>query len=211
MLEAWLRGRGSGKALIALEAGALVKAGIAPETRHSGETESTPEAREVGRSSYSFLLLFIPLIWVSYFMVPNTLPRDVVALPLPFPSSAKATPPSPSLSLSLPLSCSALQCGRHDTPSAAAWQARPPPSPRPDLAASMASASWRHEGHSWRHDDVEVVSHLPLFLFSLFPLLPRASNTDTPPLFYPWRRSDRLEPFGGKSSGEAPCGGGSGH
>ena len=41
--EVWFRGRGSGETLIALEACALVKTGIAPETRSSGETESVLE------------------------------------------------------------------------------------------------------------------------------------------------------------------------
>ena len=33
--------------------------------------ELAPEPEGVGRLSYSILPLFIPLIWVSYFMVPN--------------------------------------------------------------------------------------------------------------------------------------------
>ena len=78
MLEAWFRDRGSSEALIALEAGALVKAEIAPETQGSGETEPAleaggsgetdpaPEAGGVGRPSYSFLPFFISLILVSY-------------------------------------------------------------------------------------------------------------------------------------------------
>jgi len=49
VLEAWFRDRGSSEALIALEAGALVKAEIAPETQGSGETEPVPKIQGVER------------------------------------------------------------------------------------------------------------------------------------------------------------------
>ena len=44
-----------------------------PSPGGSGETEFVPEPRKVERLSYSFLQFFIPLIWVSYFMVPNNM------------------------------------------------------------------------------------------------------------------------------------------
>ena len=116
---------------------------LRPRPKGLGETESAPEAREVERSSYSFLLLFIPLVWVSYFMVPNTLPRDVVALPLPFPSSAKATPPSPSLSPSF-LLCSPVRQARHSFGSGVAGAA---PSVTPPgfgrIHGELLLAAWR--------------------------------------------------------------------
>jgi hypothetical protein len=57
----------------------------APEAKGSGETEPVPEPRGVGRDGdrararevWAFALflfaIFIPLIWVSHFMVPNKL------------------------------------------------------------------------------------------------------------------------------------------
>jgi hypothetical protein len=51
--------------------GARARRSLRPRPEGSGETESASEAGGVRCSSYSFLSLFIPLIWVSYFMVPN--------------------------------------------------------------------------------------------------------------------------------------------
>ena len=73
------RGRGSVVAEIAPEAKGSGETEIAPEAKGLGETEIVPKAkgsskrpRPRGRALLLFFLpLFVLLIWVSWFMVPN--------------------------------------------------------------------------------------------------------------------------------------------
>jgi len=69
------RPEGSGETELASEARGSGETVLAPEARGSGEMELVLKPKGVGCSSCSFLLFFVPLIWVSQFMVPNSSPR----------------------------------------------------------------------------------------------------------------------------------------
>ena len=71
MLEAWLRGGGSGEVELTSEARGSGETELAPGAKGSGETGFALEPRYPQAFALSLFAIFIPLIWVSFLWYPT--------------------------------------------------------------------------------------------------------------------------------------------